>query len=170
MAQHWDSFLSYCIWIDQEDYIWNALKYLNLLNANDTRTPLPEGVHLVAATTPTPPEKVTLYQQLIGTLLYTSTSTCPDIAFAVTRLLRYNLNPTDEHHRYAIYIIRYLKGMIKTQLHYDGSSHARLIGCIQIQIGVRTKTIVTLLLVKYLLSPMAQYAGDPDDKKLLHYQ
>ena len=31
------------IWIDQEDYIWNALKYLNLLNANDTRTPLPEG-------------------------------------------------------------------------------------------------------------------------------
>ena len=46
------------IWIDQEDYIHNALTRFNLLNANDTGTPLPEGVHLVAATEPTPPEKL----------------------------------------------------------------------------------------------------------------
>ena len=47
------------IWIDQEDYINNALTRFNLLNANDTKTPLPEGVHLVAATEPTPLEKLT---------------------------------------------------------------------------------------------------------------
>ena len=63
------------IWIDQEDYIHNALTRFNLLNANDTKTPLPEGVHLVAATEPTPPEKLTQYQQLIGTLLYASIGT-----------------------------------------------------------------------------------------------
>ena len=34
----------------------------------------------------------------------------------------------DEHHRYAQYILKYLKGMIKTHIHYDGSSHAGLIG------------------------------------------
>ena len=100
------------IWIDQEDYIHNALIRFNLLNANDTKTPLPEGVHLVAATEPTLPEKLTRYQQLIGTLLYASIGTRPDIAFAVTRLSRYNANPMDEHHRYAQYILKYLKGTI----------------------------------------------------------
>ena len=34
----------------------------------------------------------------------------------------------DEHHKYAQYILKYLKGMIKTRIHYDRSSHARLIG------------------------------------------
>ena len=63
------------IWINQEDYIHNALTCFNLLNANDTKTPLPEGVHLVATTEPTPPEKLTRYQQLIGTLLYASIGT-----------------------------------------------------------------------------------------------
>ena len=116
------------IWIDQEDYIHNALTRFNLLNTNDTKTPLPEGVRLVAATELMPPEKLTRYQQLIGTLLYASIGTRPDIAFAVTRLLRYNANPTDEHQKYAQYILKYLKGTIKTRIHYDGSSHAGLIG------------------------------------------
>ena len=78
------------IWIDQEDYIHNALTRFNLLNTNDTKTPLPEGVHLVATTEPTPLEKLTRYQQLIGTLLYASIGMHPDIAFAVTRLSRYS--------------------------------------------------------------------------------
>ena len=65
---------------------------------------------------------------MIGTLLYASIGTRPDIAFAVTRLSRYNANPTDEHHRYAQYILKYLKGTIKTCIHYNGSSHAGLIG------------------------------------------
>ena len=34
----------------------------------------------------------------------------------------------DEHHRYAQYILKYLKGTIKTRIHYDESSHAGLIG------------------------------------------
>ena len=118
------------IWIDQEDYIHNALTCFNLLNANDTKTPLPEGVHLVAATEPTPPEKLTRYQQLIRTLLYASIETRPDIAFAVTRLSRYNANPTDEHHKYAQYILRYLKGTIKTRVHLVTWAHVSLALCL----------------------------------------
>ena len=34
----------------------------------------------------------------------------------------------DEHHRYAQYILKYLKGTIKTRIHCNGSSHAGLIG------------------------------------------
>ena len=34
----------------------------------------------------------------------------------------------NEHHRYAQYILKFLKGTIETCIHYDGSSHAGLIG------------------------------------------
>ena len=35
-----------CIWIDQEAYIDSALSRFHLMDANDTKTPLPAGVHL----------------------------------------------------------------------------------------------------------------------------
>ena len=36
-----------CIWIDQEAYIDSAITQFHLINANDTKTPLPAGVHLI---------------------------------------------------------------------------------------------------------------------------
>ena len=90
------------IYLDQPrrlSHIHNVLTCFNLLNTNDTKTPLPEGVHLVAATEPMPLEKLAQYQQLIRTLLYASIGMRPDMAFTVTRLSRYNVNTMDEHHR-----------------------------------------------------------------------
>ena len=37
------------------------------------------------------------YQSLIGSLLYAMLSTRPDIAFAITRLSKFNANPSDAH-------------------------------------------------------------------------
>ena len=81
------------------------------------------------------PEILSKYQrmfafilQLIGTLFYTALGTRPDIAFAVTRLSRFNSDPTEEHLRYAKYVLRYLKGTKSLRICYDGSSRAGLIG------------------------------------------
>ena len=54
------------------------------------------------------------YQQLIGTLLYTALGTRPNIAFAVTRLSRFNSDPTEEHLRYAKYVCT--KGLERDQV------------------------------------------------------
>ena len=70
----------------------------------------------------------TEYQQLIGTLLYAALGTRPNIPFTVTRLSRFNSDPTEEHLRYAKYVLRYLKGTKSLQICYDGSSNAGLIG------------------------------------------
>ena len=73
-----------CIWIDQEAYIDSALSWFHLMDANDTKTPLPAGVHLTKSEAPSSTNLRTEYQQLIGTLLYAALGTRPDIAFTVT--------------------------------------------------------------------------------------
>ena len=70
------------IWIDQEAYIDSAIAQFHLMNANDTKTPLPAGVHLTKSETPSFINLRTEYQQLIGTLLYAALRTRPDIAFS----------------------------------------------------------------------------------------
>jgi hypothetical protein len=116
------------IWIDQETYIENALKRFKLLDANTTRTPLPAGVHLIKSDTESTPELHTQYQQIIGTLLYVALGTRPDIAFAVTRLSRFNAEPSEANLKHSKYVLRYLLGTKSLKLKYDGMSQAGLIG------------------------------------------
>ena len=98
------------LWLDQVSYIDNALKRFNLSNAKSTCSPLPGNVHLEKGEEISTAENRTLYQQMIGTLLYAALGTRPDIAYAVTRLSRYNQNPRAEHINYAKYVLKYLVG------------------------------------------------------------
>ncbi len=67
------------------------------------------------------------YQQVIGSLLYIMLGTRPDIAFAVTKLLQFTSNPTEEHLGKALYICRYLLGMPNYALVYDGPGNGGLL-------------------------------------------
>ena len=98
------------------------------MNANNTKTPLSAGVHLTKLETPSSTNLRTEYQQLIGTLLYAALGTRPNIAFTVTQLSQFNSDPTEEHLRYAKYVLRYLKGTKSLWICYNGSSNAGLIG------------------------------------------
>ena len=115
------------ITIDQQAYIENALKRFKLHDANNTKTPLPAGIHLEKSDLLATIETKMYYQQMIGTLIYAAIGTRPDIAFAAMRLSRYNNNPTEEHIKYAKYILRYLKGTKELKIVYDRSSDAGLI-------------------------------------------
>ena len=67
-------------------YIENALKRFEVLDANSTNTPLPAGIHLEKSKEPVALDTKTYYQQIIGTLIYATIGTRPDIAFAAMRL------------------------------------------------------------------------------------
>ena len=77
---------SRAIWINQQAYIENALKRFELQDANNTKTPLPAGIHLEKSREPVALDTKTYYQQIIRTLIYATIGTRPDIAFAATRL------------------------------------------------------------------------------------
>ena len=116
------------IWIDQQAYIENALKRFELQDANNTKTPLPAGIHLEKSEEPVALDTKTYYQQIIRMLIYATIGTRPNIAFAATRLSWFNNNPTEEHIKYAKYVLKYLKGTKELKIKYDGSSDAGLIG------------------------------------------
>ena len=118
----------WAIWIDQQAYIENALKRFELQDANNTKTPLPAGIHLEKSEETVALDTKTYYQQIIGTLIYAAIGTRPDIAFTATRSSRFNNNPTEEHIKYAKYILKYLKGTKELKIKYDRSSDAGLIG------------------------------------------
>jgi Reverse transcriptase (RNA-dependent DNA polymerase) len=61
------------------------------------------------------------YQKKIGSILYAAVITRPDIAFAVSRLARFNTNPGPEHHSEADRVIRYLDGTKNLALRLGGS-------------------------------------------------
>ena len=115
------------IWIDQQVYIENTLKRFELQEANNTKTPLPAGIHLEKSEEPVALDTKTYYQQIIRTLIYAAIGTRPDIAFVAMRLSQFNNNPTEEHIKYARYVLRYLKGTKELKIKYDGASDAGLI-------------------------------------------
>ena len=108
-------------------YIENALKKFKLLDANSTNTPLPAGIHLEKSEEPVALDTKMYYQQIIGTLIYATIGTRPDITFAATRLSQFNNNPTKEHIKYTKYVLHYLKGTKELKIKYNGSSDAGLI-------------------------------------------
>ncbi|RYP32481.1 hypothetical protein DL768_011137 [Monosporascus sp. mg162] len=66
------------------------------------------------------PGSVNKYQKKIGSILYVAVNTRPDIAFAVSRLARFNLNPSDAHHKAADRVILYLIGTKTLALQFGG--------------------------------------------------
>jgi len=69
----------------------------------------------------------TLFQQIIGSLLYIMLGTRPDIAFAVTKHAQFTANLSKEHLDKAKYILHYLAGTVKYVLVYKGASNKGLI-------------------------------------------
>jgi hypothetical protein len=52
----------------------------------------------------------TIYQSIIGSLMYVITATCPDIAYGIGGLSRYNHDPSNEHMVALKRVYRYLNG------------------------------------------------------------
>ena len=96
---------------------------------------LPAGVHLDKWEDLTITETKTYYQQMIGTLIYATISTRPNIAFTVTQLSWYNNNPTELHIKYVRYILWYLLGTKELEIKYSGDSNAGLIWYLDLDWG-----------------------------------
>jgi hypothetical protein len=80
-------------------------------------TPMTE-VELRLAVTNVDHALVFQYQQKMGSILYVAIMTRPDVAFLVSRLARFNQNPTSEHHDAVNQVIHFLYGMKHMAIYY----------------------------------------------------
>jgi len=108
------------ITIDQQDYLHKVLERFDLINAKAAPTPLPMGYVPTPNEAPVDKQLRHKFQQVIGSLLYIMLGTCPDIAFAVTKLLQFAANPSKDHLVKALYICCYLIGTSDYRIIYNG--------------------------------------------------
>ena len=103
------------LFVNQAGYIRQLLEQLGMTQCKISSTPMEKGVQLHKA----PPdyqaseEEKQPYQSLIGALQWLSTMIRSDISYAVSKLNRYTLNPTEQHISCAQRVVRYLAGTIE---------------------------------------------------------
>jgi hypothetical protein len=110
------------LWIHQENYIDNLLDEYSLHDCNSVSTPLDPNHPFGSSdiTYPETPNLLKSYQRLIGSLLFLSICTRPDITFAVMALSQWNSKPEPRHFASAKRVLRYLKGTKNLRLRYGG--------------------------------------------------
>lgn len=107
--------------LDQSVYIKNILKRFNMSECKPVSTPMVLNNKLLK-------ENVTLqdeqykYRELIGSLMYLSVCTRPDIAFTCSQLSQFNNCFGKTHWLAAKRLLRYLAGTINYGLHYVKSN------------------------------------------------
>ncbi|KAF7779132.1 hypothetical protein Agabi119p4_3477 [Agaricus bisporus var. burnettii] len=86
--------------LSQEHYIKELLERFNMDDANPLSTPLAPGSEfsdIIPSLEDQAEMKSVPYLNAVGALQYLATMTCPDIAYAVSYLRRFNSNPAPAH-------------------------------------------------------------------------
>jgi hypothetical protein len=106
------------ITLSQSHYVVKVLSRFGFMDSKSSPTPYDPSVTLRKN------KKIARdqlrYSQIIGSLMYLSSATRPDISFAVSKLSRYMSNPGDDHWHTFERVLRYLKGIMSFGIHYSG--------------------------------------------------
>ena len=114
--------------LSQPYYTENILTAFDMSNCNPRVTPA-DPTPLRAATEGEEPIDKQLYASAVGSLLWLSTNTRPDIAHAVQRAATYMAQPTSKHWSAVKQIFRYLKGSNRGLLYSKSASLQPVVYC-----------------------------------------
>ena len=109
------------VWIGQESYAETILRRFGMEDAKTVRTPVDASTKLVKGGDDDTCVDQPLYQSAVGSLLYLSIATRPDITYAVSNAAKFCAKPTRQHWVAVKRIFRYLKGTQKYGLLYNRS-------------------------------------------------
>ncbi|UYV76870.1 hypothetical protein LAZ67_14002267 [Cordylochernes scorpioides] len=123
--------------IDQEKYIEELLAKYRMKEAKPISKPMDSNSKLTKISSiegENEPVKKEEYQSLIGSLIYLSVSTRPDIAYAVSALGQFSNDPRRQHWNAAKRVLRYLKGTLCLKITYEKTNET-LYGCVDADWG-----------------------------------
>ncbi|KAJ9523409.1 hypothetical protein QJQ45_005317 [Haematococcus lacustris] len=106
--------------LDQQQYIKELLSTYNMTEAHSKAVPMAPGTKLVKEGDALDTAHHS-YSALVGSLLYLSCCTRPDIAYAVGALARHLAAPTQQHWAAPKAVLSYLKGTASQGLVFGGS-------------------------------------------------
>ena len=102
--------------LTQSHYVEKMLKKFNSFDCKPAKTPLELNVHL--SKNMGEPVAQEEYAKVIGSLMFITNCTRPDLACTVNKLSRFTSNPSKEHWKALCRVLRYLKFTIDFGLHY----------------------------------------------------
>ena len=98
------------VWIGQPAYTQKVLRKFNMANTKAVDTPVDASSKLVKMNEDSESTDREQFQSAVGSLLYLSTTTRPDIMYAVSNVAKFCANPAKEHWTAVKRIMRYLVG------------------------------------------------------------
>jgi hypothetical protein len=98
--------------LDQTEYIKRLLVKYGMSECKPVSTPLPVNCKLEKSNKKCLDDDVYRYRQLLGSLMYLSVCTRPDISYACSQLSMFNTCFDENHWRMAKRVLRYLAGTI----------------------------------------------------------
>ena len=107
-----------CTYVDQQTYINDKITHFQQNNSTPTSTPGDANVALDDGAAAADTHE---YRSLVGSLIYASTETRPDITHATNIISRYMTKPTINHLRAARKIFRYLNGCNNLALRFSNN-------------------------------------------------
>lgn len=108
------------LYLSSPGHVKALLQAYGMTSANPAKTPMTPGVDLSPTGSEQPLGEGNKYAELVGALLYLSTATRPDIAFAVGVLTRHMASPSGRHWAAAKTVLRYLAGTPTAGLRLGG--------------------------------------------------
>ena len=100
--------------LSQEKYTYETLRNFSMENATPISTPMDSKIFLSKEQCPSEdrkdPKTVKSYQCLIGSLMWLTSVSRPDLTYSTIKLARYASNPGQYHIQAALRILRYLNG------------------------------------------------------------
>ena len=112
--------------LSQKSYIDSILRRYNLDDLKPVSTPMDPAIRLTSAQSPSTTEELAAmrhvpYHEAVGSLMYATLGTRPDICFAVQTVSRFNSKPGLAHWEAVKRIFRYLNGTKDLWLGYGGN-------------------------------------------------
>ena len=113
------------VWIGQQAYAEDILKKFGMEDAKPVQTPVDTSIKLTPGKSDDACVDQKLFQSAVGSLLYLSIATRPDITYAVSHVAKFCAKPTQQHWLAVKCIFGYLKGTKSYGILYcnDSSSH-----------------------------------------------
>ena len=123
--------VTYSVSITQSGFIQDLLERTGYsgTDVRTRKTPAPIGDRLRQVDCPTTEEQrremqrapYDAYRSIVGSVMYLTGATRPDIGFAVNQLARYVANPGRRHWSFLEHLLRYLAGTKEMGVHYCGN-------------------------------------------------
>lgn len=110
------------IWIDQSIYIEKILRKFNMASCKPISTPMNSGQKLTESSDEEKCSGDTPYREAVGSLLYLSLISRPDISFPVNAVSKFSKDPRKTHWNAVKRIFRYLKGTKNLKFSKNGNT------------------------------------------------